>query len=198
MPSEPAAARDQNTRDKPALNSAERRMSARDSEFDRIAEVEAAGAQDLADVFIVWRAGGQTLLVARRVGGAGVNPGLFGLRWFLPTLWRYRRPLGHVLAASRFVQIFALTTPLFFQVVVDKVLTHKGYETRPAGQTVARVRELETIRGFLTGQGLRAGLSKGADAPLISAQSRRVPISRACADTPRNRIPCRAHHRTRF
>ena len=28
------------------------------------------------------------------------------------------------------------------------------FETRPAGQTVARVRELETIRGFLTGQGL--------------------------------------------
>src|SRR5262249_56970273 len=28
------------------------------------------------------------------------------------------------------------------------------FETRPTGQTVARVRELETIRGFLTGQGL--------------------------------------------
>ena len=25
--------------------------------------------------------------------------------------------------------IFGLTTPLFFQVVVDKVLTHRGYET---------------------------------------------------------------------
>ena len=131
------------------------------------------------------------------------------MRWFLPTIWRYRRPLGHVLAASLFVQIFALTTPLFFQVVVDKVLTHRGYETlfvlvgglvviglfdvalqylrtyalshttnridvelgqrlfahllrlpiayfetRSTGQTVARVRELETIRSFLTGQAL--------------------------------------------
>ena len=28
------------------------------------------------------------------------------------------------------------------------------FETRSAGQTVARVRELETIRSFLTGQGL--------------------------------------------
>src|SRR4249920_436923 len=28
------------------------------------------------------------------------------------------------------------------------------FETRAAGQTVARVRELETIRAFLTGQGL--------------------------------------------
>jgi ABC-type bacteriocin/lantibiotic exporter with double-glycine peptidase domain len=53
---------------------------------------------------------------------------MFGMRWFLPTLWRYRRPLGHVLAASLFVQIFALATPLIFQVIVDKLLTHKGYE----------------------------------------------------------------------
>jgi ABC-type protease/lipase transport system fused ATPase/permease subunit len=28
------------------------------------------------------------------------------------------------------------------------------FETRPAGQTVARMRELESIRSFLTGQGL--------------------------------------------
>ena len=152
---------------------------------------------------------GRALLIARRIGGAGISPKMFGLRWFLPTLWRYRKPLGHVLAASLFVQIFALTTPLIFQVIVDKVLTHRGYETlfvmiaglvvvglfdaalqylrayalshttnridvelgqrlfghllrlpmayfetRPAGQTVARVRELETIRSFLTGQGL--------------------------------------------
>ena len=86
--------------------------------------VQEATLEDLArDI------GGQALLVARRIGGAGVDPRKFGMRWFLPTIWRYRRPLGHVLAASLFVQIFALTTPLFFQVVVDKVLTHRGYET---------------------------------------------------------------------
>ena len=73
--------------------------------------------------------GGRALLVARQIGGAGADPQPFGLSWFLPTLWRYRRPLGHVLAASLFVPIFALTTPLFFQVVVDKVLAHRGYET---------------------------------------------------------------------
>ena len=73
--------------------------------------------------------GGQALLIARRIGGAGADPRQFGMRWFLPTIWRYRRPLGHVLAASLFVQIFGLTTPLFFQVVVDRVLTHHGYET---------------------------------------------------------------------
>jgi len=161
----------------------------------------------LEDLFA--ETGGKALLIARRVGGAGLDPKEFGLRWFLPTLWRYRRPLFHVLAASLLIQIFALTTPLFFQVIVDKVLAHRGYqtllvliiglvviglfdvvlqylrtyvlshttnridvelgqrlfahllrlpmsyfETRPAGQTVARMRELETIRTFLTGQGL--------------------------------------------
>jgi ATP-binding cassette, subfamily B, bacterial HlyB/CyaB len=149
------------------------------------------------------------ILVGRRLGGAGIDPKRFGFQWFLPSIWRYRKPLAHVLMASMFIQIFALVTPMFFQVVVDKVLAHKGYstlfvlvgglavlglfdvalqhlrtyalshttnridvelgqrlfrhllrlplgyfETRPAGQTVARMHELETIRNFLTGQGL--------------------------------------------
>lgn len=139
--------------------------------------------------------------------------GSFGLSWFLPSLWRYRRAIGHVMVASLFLQLFALITPLFFQVVIDKVLAHRSYdtlvvlvvgllaiglfdvvlqflrtyvlshtsnridvelgkrlfrhllslpldyfETRAAGQTIARMRELETIRGFLTGQGLFSGL----------------------------------------
>ncbi|MBR0800502.1 type I secretion system permease/ATPase [Bradyrhizobium jicamae] len=152
---------------------------------------------------------GTIILVTRKIGGAGADPRTFGFSWFLPSIWRYRRPLSHVLVASFFVQLFGLITPLFFQLVIDKVLIHKGYatlivlivgmviiglfesfltylrsyvlnhttnrmdvelgrrlfyhlfrlpiayfETRPTGQTVARVRELETIRNFLTGQGL--------------------------------------------
>jgi ATP-binding cassette, subfamily B, bacterial HlyB/CyaB len=152
---------------------------------------------------------GSVILVARRLGGAGSDPSTFGLRWFWPSIMRYRRPLAQVLIASLFVQLFALATPIFFQLVVDKVLVHKGmstlvvlvlgmvtlglfeavlqflrtytlshttnridvelgrrlfyhlfrlplayFETRAAGQTVARMRELETIRSFLTGQGL--------------------------------------------
>ena len=155
----------------------------------------------------------ELILVGRKLGGTGYDPRTFGFRWFLPSIWRYRKPLAHVLLASLFVQVFALVTPLFFQVVVDKVLSHKGYstlfvlvagivivglfdvllqyqrtyalshttnridvelgqrlfrhllrlplsyfETRAAGQTVARVRELENIRAFLTGQGLFSAL----------------------------------------
>jgi len=153
------------------------------------------------------------ILVARRLGGAGVDPETFGFKWFWPSIWRYRKPIAHVLLASLVVQIFALVTPIFFQVVIDKVLAHRSYstlfviviglvliglfdvvlqylrayalnhttnridvelgqrlfahlmrlplayfETRAAGQTVARMRELETIRNFLTGQGLFSAL----------------------------------------
>ncbi len=69
------------------------------------------------------------LLVARRLGGTGADPRNFGFHWFLPSLWRYRRPLAHVLVASLFVQLFALAAPLFFQVTIDKVLTHRVYST---------------------------------------------------------------------
>jgi subfamily B ATP-binding cassette protein HlyB/CyaB len=129
--------------------------------------------------------------------------------WLAGVIWRYRKPLAHVLLLSFFVQIFALVTPLFFQIIIDKVLVHHAtdtlllvtgslallgffdvvlqqlrtytlahtssridvelgsqayskllglpisyFETSPAGQTVARIRELENIRSFLTGQGL--------------------------------------------
>jgi ATP-binding cassette, subfamily B, bacterial HlyB/CyaB len=72
---------------------------------------------------------GSAILVTRRLGGAGVDPNTFGFRWFWPSILRYRRPLAHVLIASLFVQLFALATPIFFQLVVDKVLVHKGMST---------------------------------------------------------------------
>ena len=50
----------------------------------------------------------------------------FDFTWFIPAIVKYRRLIGEALVASLFLQIFALVTPLFFQVVVDKVLVHKG------------------------------------------------------------------------
>ncbi|TKB73953.1 MAG: type I secretion system permease/ATPase [Nitrospira sp.] len=129
----------------------------------------------------------------------------FDFTWFIPAIVKYRRLLGDVLLASFFLQLFALLTPLFMQVVIDKVLVHKGFttlhvlavgmvtlalfdtllgglrtylfahttnridvglgaqlfrhvlalplayfEARRVGDTVARVRELEHVRQFLT------------------------------------------------
>jgi ATP-binding cassette, subfamily B, bacterial HlyB/CyaB len=129
----------------------------------------------------------------------------FDFTWFIPAIVKYRKFLGEILVASFFLQLFGLLTPLFTQVVIDKVLVHKGFttlyvlaigmialalfdavlgglrtylfshtsnridvglgaqlfrhilalplayfEARRVGDTVARVRELEHIRQFLT------------------------------------------------
>ena len=48
---------------------------------------------------------------------------------FRPPIGKYRRLLGEVVAASFFLQLFALVSPLFFQVVIDKVLVHRSLST---------------------------------------------------------------------
>lgn len=137
----------------------------------------------------------------------------FDFTWFIPAVVKYRRLLLEVLGVSFVLQLFALITPLFFQVVMDKVLVHRAFttldviavgllvvsifdvglsalrnyvfshttsridvelgarlfrhllalplayfEARRVGDTVARVRELENIRNFLTGQALTSVL----------------------------------------
>jgi subfamily B ATP-binding cassette protein HlyB/CyaB len=151
---------------------------------------------------------GRLILLARRAKSTG-DPARFGFRWFVPALVKYRSLFAEVLLASFFLQLFALITPLFFQVVIDKVLVHKGLTTldvlafglivvsvfevllgalrtyvfshttnrvdvelgarvyrhllslpmsyfgvRRVGDSVARVRELESIRNFVTGSAL--------------------------------------------
>ena len=151
---------------------------------------------------------GRLVLFARRAS----LPDLarrFDVTWFLQATVKYRRLLGEVLVASLFLQILALISPLFFQVVIDKVLVHRAqttldvlviglvtvsifeavlgglrtyvfshttnridvelgarlfrhlvalplayFEARRVGDLVARVRELENIRSFLTGSAL--------------------------------------------
>ena len=55
--------------------------------------------------------------------------GRFDFTWFIPAMVKYRRQLGEVLLMSFFLQLFALLTPIFFQVVMDKVLVHRGLTT---------------------------------------------------------------------
>lgn len=152
---------------------------------------------------------GELILFSPTQPAPGGSLQVFNLRWFLPVLMKYRHIFRDVIVASFFLQLFALVTPLFFQVVMDKVLVHRGYttlnvlafglfvivsfevvvgglrnylfshtsnrvdvelgarlfshlsklplcyfESRQVGQTVARVRELETIREFITGTSL--------------------------------------------
>ncbi len=154
-----------------------------------------------------------TILLFTRRASLKQEIGSFSLAWFLPSLWRYRRPLMSVIVSSLFIQLCTLATPLLFQIVIDKVLVHKGmstlymvilgmclvglfqslltwlrtymlthttsridvelgaklfdhmvrlplqyFETRATGQTVARMREIEQVRNFLTGSALLTGL----------------------------------------
>ncbi len=133
----------------------------------------------------------------------------FDFTWFIPAIIKYRKLLSEVLISSFALQLFALVTPLFFQVVMDKVLVHNGlttldvlaigllglmifesvlsglrsyvfahtasridvelgskvfrhlvhlplayFQARRVGDSVARVRELENIRSFLTGNAI--------------------------------------------
>src|SRR5215472_8938403 len=71
------------------------------------------------------RWGGRLVLVARRAA-LGDLAREFNIAWFMQALHKYRRILSEVLIASFFLQLFALVSPLFFQVVIDKVLVHRG------------------------------------------------------------------------
>ncbi len=54
---------------------------------------------------------------------------VFGFRWFIPELLKYRSVWRDVVAASLVIQLLALTTPLFTQVVIDKVVVHRTQST---------------------------------------------------------------------
>ena len=71
---------------------------------------------------------GNLILIARRAV-LGDLAREFNIAWFMQAIHKYRRILSEVLVASFFLQLFALVSPLFFQVVIDKVLVHRGLTT---------------------------------------------------------------------
>ena len=163
-------------------------------------------ALSVAELLTRWT--GEVILFTSRESMAA-ELAKFDFTWFVPAIVKYRKLLLEVLLVSFVLQIFALITPLFFQVVMDKVLVHRGFTTldviavgltvvvlfevlltalrafvfahttsridvelgarlfrhllalplayfqaRRVGDSVARVRELENIRSFLTGNAI--------------------------------------------
>ena len=153
-----------------------------------------------------WNGG---LILVRSQSANVTETSRFDFTWFIPAIVKYRKLLGEVLLASFVLQVFSLVTPLFFQVVMDKVLVHHGlttldviavglagvmlfesglsgfrsyifshtasridvelgsrlfrhlitlpmayFQARRVGDSVARMRELENIRSFLTGNAI--------------------------------------------
>ncbi len=174
--------------------------------FDTAHSASRPAITPLVDFAARWS--GEVILIASRASLAG-ELARFDFSWFIPSLVKHRKLLGEVLVVSLLLQLFALVTPLFFQVIMDKVLVHRGvatldvlvvglvavvifesvlnalrtyvfshttsridvelgsrlyrhllalplayFQARRVGDSVARVRELENIRSFLTGTAL--------------------------------------------
>src|SRR5262249_4257363 len=64
---------------------------------------------------------GPILLLTSRERIAG-DKRKFDVSWFIPALVKYRSPLRDVVVGSFFLQLVGLASPVFFQLVIDKVL----------------------------------------------------------------------------
>lgn len=53
----------------------------------------------------------------------------FSLTWFLPEFYKLRGVFGQIALTVAMITILSLIVPLFFQIVVDKVLVNKSYNT---------------------------------------------------------------------
>ncbi len=78
----------------------------------------------------------ELILVAREATGKEESiPGFetekkfFGFRWFLPELLKHKPIWRDVLLASLAIQLVGLATPLFTQVIIDKVVVHQTHST---------------------------------------------------------------------
>ena len=104
-----------------------------------------------AELEAIWD--GDIILMTRRASLTDLSR-RFDIGWFVGAVHKYRRLLGEVLVASFFLQFFALISPLFFQVVIDKVLVHRSMSTLDVliiGLVALTVFEavLETLRVYL-------------------------------------------------
>ena len=61
--------------------------------------------------------------------GALKDQAQFGFRWFIPELLKHKKIWRDVLIASLIIQLLALATPLFTQVIIDKVVVHRTQST---------------------------------------------------------------------
>lgn len=59
----------------------------------------------------------------------GDKPKKFGFRWFVPEILKHKKLWRDVLLASLAIQLLALATPLFTQVVIDKVIVNYAMNT---------------------------------------------------------------------
>jgi len=71
---------------------------------------------------------GRLIAVKRPLTWQGIKR-RFNIGWFTPALVLYKKLLAETMVAAFFLQLFGLVTPLFTQVIVDKVLPYNGTST---------------------------------------------------------------------
>lgn len=69
---------------------------------------------------------GKTIVLKHKMLSQQVK---FGFGWFYAQMLNYKKIIGEVLIASFILQLFGLVTPLFTQVILDKVLVHRSMTT---------------------------------------------------------------------
>ncbi len=65
----------------------------------------------------------------KRVHAAGDARQPFGLRWFLPEILQQKKVFRDIAIAALAMHLLALASPIFFQLVLDKVLVHHSLST---------------------------------------------------------------------
>ncbi len=69
------------------------------------------------------------LVLCKRKAGLFQAPRSFGLGWFLPEIMGQGRYLRDVALAATMCSLISFATPLFFNVIIDKVIPHHSYQT---------------------------------------------------------------------
>lgn len=62
-------------------------------------------------------------------GVKATKPKSFSFRWFIPEIFKHRKVWRDILMASLVLQLVGLATPLFTQVIIDKVIVHQTQST---------------------------------------------------------------------
>lgn len=92
-------------------------------------EINIANAKDLAMPYLMFVSKKDPPISETVSESEGAEKKPFGFSWFIPELLRHKRIWRDVLLASLAIQLVGLATPLFTQVIIDKVIAHHSETT---------------------------------------------------------------------
>ena len=115
--------------------------------LDPLADLGAIDMIDRATFGAHWS--GEAVFL-KRIHATGDTRQPFGLRWFLPEILQQKKVFRDIAIAALAMHLLALASPVFFQLVLDKVLVHHSISTLwvlAVGISIALV--FEAIFGYM-------------------------------------------------